>query len=393
MRPKLNVRHPVELLESRQLLSAPMPAQSNNPCSTPPAQSATSMAPRSGGDSRAQMSDGYGMHEGRSRPADNSGTNFSSGDANASSAPVMHAYVIYSETPQGSQWTEQVIVVEEYPAAGYGATGNPTRARPNSSRGVDPSPSAGHGDNGGDSASPSQANGSPIPEAHPATASGDPVATAAGDRAAVVAAARLARRDIQERNAREAAQPAGDQSASNTVLTATSAPLAPAAASVARGHELLASIAIPGVGIGFDAFPLVAASALKFTAAAPAAIWGMALPTDGASSPDSQALSASGGEIGSTPETAEAAASSLLDVTRSDGMIAFADAMANFAHDSAALGNMVDAAGSHARAWATTAGVLIVDAILITSWHESRRRKGRAAAVNRQLFSMRLITP
>jgi len=46
-----------------------------------------------------------------------------------------------------------------------------------------------------------------------------------------------------------------------------------------------------------------------------------------------------------------------------------------------------------AGAWATTAGVLIVDAILITSWHESRRRKARAAALNRQLFSMRLITP
>jgi len=87
------------------------------------------MAPRSGGDSRAQMSDGYGMHEGRSRHADNSGTNFSSGDANATSVPVMHEYVIYSETPQGSQWTEQIIVVEEYPAAGYGAIGNPQLER------------------------------------------------------------------------------------------------------------------------------------------------------------------------------------------------------------------------------------------------------------------------
>jgi hypothetical protein len=67
-----------------------------------------------------------------------------------------------------------------------------------------------------------------------------------------------------------------------------------------------------------------------------------------------------------------------------DPRAAFSDALASFAHESAALGAiMAEAAAggslsSHGRAWAVTAGVLVADAFLIGAWHTHARAKRRA---------------
>ncbi len=118
----------------------------------------------------------------------------------------------------------------------------------------------------------------------------------------------------------------------------------------------------------------------------------MTLPFTDPTAAGAPAIPLAAQDTDTAPELVEVAATSLLEIGHSDGLIAFADAMASFAHESAALGGIVDSAGNHAAAWATTFGVLLVDAILIATWQESRRRKTRAA-LNRNLFSMRLISP
>jgi hypothetical protein len=84
----------------------------------------------------------------------------------------------------------------------------------------------------------------------------------------------------------------------------------------------------------------------------------------------------------------------VLRIASTDAVAAFSDAMASFAQESAALGDMVGAvlgAGSdgaashvitHGRAWAATVAVLAADAVLIGTW-QAHRRAQRAQAKRR----------
>jgi subtilase family serine protease len=86
-----------------------------------------------------------------------------------------------------------------------------------------------------------------------------------------------------------------------------------------------------------------------------------------------------------SPQVLLAAIPKFFDFGSSDSVSSFADAMANFAHESAALGLIVMPGSTHVRAWAVTFGVLGVDVILIGYWRGSgrlRRRGGAARATS-----------
>jgi hypothetical protein len=98
------------------------------------------------------------------------------------------------------------------------------------------------------------------------------------------------------------------------------------------------------------------------------------------------------GTIDASTPVANAAVPMLLDFGRTEAIASFADALAGFAHESAALGNAITtAAGTHTRAWAVTFAVLGVDAILIGYWRASRhssKSRSRRAVRRRTPFSM-----
>jgi hypothetical protein len=89
-------------------------------------------------------------------------------------------------------------------------------------------------------------------------------------------------------------------------------------------------------------------------------------------------------------DAASAAALAVPGLMQFNAMTAFADAMAEFAHESAALSTVLAVVGDHRRAWAVTAGTLIVDAILIGQWQTRRRRNARRNRVGAEgsLFSL-----
>jgi hypothetical protein len=70
---------------------------------------------------------------------------------------------------------------------------------------------------------------------------------------------------------------------------------------------------------------------------------------------------------------ADLAARTMTRLGRPDALAAFADAIASFAHESAAANLLADAPAHHTRAWAVSAAVVIADAILISQWYAARR--------------------
>jgi hypothetical protein len=81
---------------------------------------------------------------------------------------------------------------------------------------------------------------------------------------------------------------------------------------------------------------------------------------------------------GVTAQTVEAALPMVIDFGRQNATASFADAIAGFAHESAAIGTVVSGAGTHVRAWTVTAAVVGVDVILIGYWRASRKTKSGA---------------
>lgn len=93
---------------------------------------------------------------------------------------------------------------------------------------------------------------------------------------------------------------------------------------------------------------------------------------------------------GVAAQTVETALPMAVDFGRQNAMAAFADAIAGFAHESAAIGAVVTDAGTHVRAWAVTAAVVGVDVILIGYWRASRKAK-RGAKADESKFSISRI--
>lgn len=106
----------------------------------------------------------------------------------------------------------------------------------------------------------------------------------------------------------------------------------------------------------------------------------------GNAGPAADALPASPGAP-ATPDVADLAdlaARAMTTLGRPDAVAAFADAIAGFAHESAALGSLATAEtaffhapGGHGRAWAVSAAVVAADTILIGQWYGARRRAAR----------------
>ena len=99
------------------------------------------------------------------------------------------------------------------------------------------------------------------------------------------------------------------------------------------------------------------------------------------------------GQVVTAMPALEAAASSLMDLGRPDALTTFADAIAGFAHESAALGTAMSAVATHGGAWAATFAVLSADVVLIGYWRATRRRnvRGGKSDENGHPFSLRLI--
>jgi len=89
----------------------------------------------------------------------------------------------------------------------------------------------------------------------------------------------------------------------------------------------------------------------------------------------------------------EAAAGLLLNLSRPDALATFADAMAGFAHESAAVDAVLATAQSRSLPWIVTAAVLGADAVLLGHWYAARRNERRrlAAEHDRLPFSIRSI--
>ncbi|MDB5320561.1 MAG: hypothetical protein JWN40_2192 [Phycisphaerales bacterium] len=88
-------------------------------------------------------------------------------------------------------------------------------------------------------------------------------------------------------------------------------------------------------------------------------------------------------EMVSHPENAgaivQAAAPILLDLGRTDAIASFADAIAAFAHESAAVGTVVPSVRGHAGAWAASIAIVGIDAVVICHARRSRRSFARLA--------------
>ena len=95
------------------------------------------------------------------------------------------------------------------------------------------------------------------------------------------------------------------------------------------------------------------------------------------------------GAVSSASRIAESAVPMLLDFGRSNAMASFADAMADFAYESSALGTVVASAGTHLRAWTVTFAMVGIDVILIGYWRAGRSSKpDRERRIGRSKFSL-----
>ncbi|MDB5323466.1 MAG: hypothetical protein JWN40_5097 [Phycisphaerales bacterium] len=93
------------------------------------------------------------------------------------------------------------------------------------------------------------------------------------------------------------------------------------------------------------------------------------------------------------PPLAEATIRALLKLSRPDALATFADAIAGFAHESAAVGTLLAVTETHRFPWVVTTGVLGVDAVLVGHWYAARRERQRRIAAERDRlpFSVRCI--
>jgi len=84
---------------------------------------------------------------------------------------------------------------------------------------------------------------------------------------------------------------------------------------------------------------------------------------------------------------AGAAARALFHIAPIDATALFTDALANFASQCAAVNDPVEAVNTPARrAWAITAGVLVIDATLLGHWYARRRRAAKAIHSRGHIF-------
>jgi hypothetical protein len=102
----------------------------------------------------------------------------------------------------------------------------------------------------------------------------------------------------------------------------------------------------------------------------------------GAAAPAAAAIASHLAAAPDVPSVADAAARAILALHQPDAGTLFADAIAAFVHDSAALGTlaaitMAPTTGMHTRAWAASAAVIAADAVLLGQWYAARRREQR----------------
>jgi hypothetical protein len=95
-------------------------------------------------------------------------------------------------------------------------------------------------------------------------------------------------------------------------------------------------------------------------------------------------------QVSSAPMAATAAvtaARGLFHIAPIDATALFSDALANFASQCAAVSGPLDAASAPTRrAWAITAGVLVIDAALLGHWYARRRQTTKALQSRDQIF-------
>ena len=97
----------------------------------------------------------------------------------------------------------------------------------------------------------------------------------------------------------------------------------------------------------------------------------------------------SGAQVSSAPVAANAAAAAraLFHIAPIDATALFSDALANFATQCAAVSGPVDAVNTPSRrAWAITAGVLVIDAALLGHWYARRRRAAKVSRSRDHIF-------
>ena len=97
--------------------------------------------------------------------------------------------------------------------------------------------------------------------------------------------------------------------------------------------------------------------------------------------------------VASAAQLAETAVPMFLDMGRSMPLASFADAMADFAYESSALGSVVNHVSTHVRAWTVTAAMVAVDLVLIGYWRAGRQlQQGKnEAGMGRSRFSVMRI--
>ena len=86
-------------------------------------------------------------------------------------------------------------------------------------------------------------------------------------------------------------------------------------------------------------------------------------------------------EVARSPLVVKPATEAILSLTRTDLLATFADAIASFAHESAATpAASLASIETHHYKWHVTLGVLGIDAVLIGHWYATRRRNTRTVA-------------
>jgi hypothetical protein len=140
--------------------------------------------------------------------------------------------------------------------------------------------------------------------------------------------------------------------------------------------------------------PAIAQTAQRPTDAPPAPFIAAIFNTRHPITPDAAALTAINITTAPTPTRAvttlavqspriiKSTADALLSLTRPDLLATFADAITNFAHESATTvaDTLLAAPETHYYKWQVTAAVLGVDALLVGHWYAARRRQRAAAA-------------
>ena len=113
------------------------------------------------------------------------------------------------------------------------------------------------------------------------------------------------------------------------------------------------------------------------------------------SEPTPQTVASIAGDVSNSVAVASRLAESAIpmfwNLGQSLPMASFADAMADFAYESSALGTAVNQVSTHVRAWTVTVSMVAVDLILIGYWHAGRQSV-RGNAKDRTLQSRFCLT-